>query len=122
VAAVKKRSNAPVFWLLFGAGGMLSALAGTMLVFLTGIAAPLGWPLGPDVMSYPRMLAFSQHWVGKGFVFVVITLFAWHAVHRIFHSLHDVGIRTGTAAKLVCYGGALAITLAAAGALLAIGF
>ena len=36
-----KRSNAPVFWLLFGAGGMLSALLGAMLVFITGIALRL---------------------------------------------------------------------------------
>ena len=40
-----KRSNAPVFWLLFGAGGMLCALLGTALVFITGIAVPFGWPL-----------------------------------------------------------------------------
>ena len=33
-----KRSNAPIFWLLFGAGGMLSALLGSMLIFITGIA------------------------------------------------------------------------------------
>ena len=117
-----KRSNAPIFWLLFGAGGMLSALCGTMLIFLTGIAAPLAWPFGPDFMSYPRMLAFSQHWFAKGFVFAVVMLFAWHAVHRIYHSLHDVGIPTGTVAKLACYGTALAITLVAAVALLAIGF
>ena len=38
-----RRSNAPVFWLLFGAGGMLSALLGAALVSITGIAAPLGW-------------------------------------------------------------------------------
>jgi fumarate reductase subunit D len=37
-----KRSNAPIFWALFGAGGMLSALLGPMLVFITGIAVPLG--------------------------------------------------------------------------------
>jgi fumarate reductase subunit D len=49
-------------------------------------------------------------------------LFAWHAVHRIYHSLHDVGIRTGTVAKLVCYGAAMAITLVAASSLLATGF
>ena len=81
-----KRSNAPIFWLLFGAGGMLSALLGSMLVFITGIAVPLGWPLAPTLLSYPRALALAQHWAGKGFVFVVIALFAWHAAHRIFHS------------------------------------
>ena len=32
-----KRSNAPIFWLLFGAGGMLSALLGTALVLITGL-------------------------------------------------------------------------------------
>ncbi len=117
-----KRSNAPIFWLLFGGGGVLSALFGTMLVFITGLAVPLGWPLRSDTLSYPRVLAFAQNWVGKGFLFVVISLFAWHAMHRIFHSLHDVGIHTGALAKLVCYGGALLITLVAAGALLSIGF
>ena len=119
---MSKRSNAPIFWLLFGAGGMLSALFGTALVFLTGIAAPMGWLLGPDFMSYPRVLAFSQHWLAKGFIFAVVMLFAWHAAHRIKCSLHDVGIPVGPAAKLVCYGMAMAITLVAGGALLAIGF
>jgi len=117
-----KRSNAPIFWLLFGAGGMLSALLGTMLVFITGIAVPLGWPLRSSTMSYPFMLAFAQHWLGKPFLFAVIALFAWHAVHRIFHSLHDIGIHTGTTAKLVCYGGALLITLVTAVSLLSLGF
>ena len=37
-----KRSIAPIFWLLFGAGGTLSALLCAMLVFITGIAVPLG--------------------------------------------------------------------------------
>ena len=117
-----KRSNAPIFWLLFGAGGMLSALLGAMLVFITGIAVPLGWPPGSDLLTYPRMLAFAQNWAGKCFLFVVIALFAWHAMHRIFHSLHDLGIRTGIVAKAFCYGGALTITLVAATSLLGIGF
>ncbi len=115
-----KRSNAPVFWLLFGAGGMLSALLGTALVFITGLAVPLGGLAG--LMSYPRMLAFAQHGVGKGFIFVVIALFAWHAAHRIFHSLHDVGLPSGGLAKLACYGAALALTLVTAAALLRLGF
>lgn len=117
-----KRSNAPVFWLLFGAGGMLCALLGTALVFITGIAVPLGWPLPADAMAYPRMLALAQSIPGKAALFLVIALFAWHAAHRIFHSLHDVGIQGGTTAKLACYGGALAITLVTAASLLRLGF
>ncbi|MCB1942401.1 MAG: fumarate reductase subunit FrdD [Candidatus Accumulibacter sp.] len=120
--AIRKRSNAPIFWALFGAGGMLSALLGPMLVFITGIAVPLGLLLPADTMSYANMLAFSQNLIGKGFIFAVIALFLWHAAHRIFHSLHDIGIHAGTAAKLICYGGAMLGTLIAAYALLAIGF
>ena len=117
-----KRSNAPIFWLLFGAGGMLAALVGAMLVFITGIAVPMGWPPGPGVLSYQQMLTFAQHWLGKCFLFAVIALFAWHAVHRIFHSMHDFGIHTGAVAKLVCYGTAFAITVISALSLLSIGF
>jgi fumarate reductase subunit D len=116
------RSNAPIFWLLFGAGGMLSALIGPVLVFVTGIAVPLGLFVSQDSMSYAHMLAFAQHWLGKAFLFAVIALFLWHAVHRIFHSLHDIGIHGGALAKLACYGFALAGTLIAGYALLAIGF
>jgi fumarate reductase subunit D len=117
-----KRSNAPIFWLLFGAGGMLSALIGAMLIFITGIAVPLGLVIAPGAMSYPNMLALAQNFIGKGFLFAVVALFLWHAGHRIFHTLHDLGVHAGTGAKLVCYGLPLAGTLAAAWALLSIGF
>ena len=46
----------------------------------------------------------------------------WHGVHRIFHSLHDIGIHSGALAKLCCYGGAFAGTLIAGYSLLSIGF
>jgi fumarate reductase subunit D len=49
-------------------------------------------------------------------------LFAWHAMHRIFHSLHDIGVHNGALAKLACYGGASVITIVAAASLLSIGF
>jgi len=117
-----KRSNAPIFWALFGGGGTLSSLLGPVLVLVTGIAVPLGLLVPAGTMSYPRMLAFAQHWMGKGFLFAVILLFAWHAGHRIYKSLHDVGIPPGPAAKAVCYGSALVVTLLAAYGLLAIGF
>lgn len=117
-----KRSNAPIFWALFGGGGMLSALLGPMLVFITGIAIPLGLLLPAGAMSYPKMLAFAQNWIGKGFVFAIIALFLWHAAHRIFHTLHDVGIHAGVGAKLICYGSALVGTVISAYVLLGLGF
>ena len=117
-----KPSNVPVFWLLFGAGGMLSALLGSMMIFIMRIAVPLGWPLPSDLMACPRMLAFAQNWAGKSFVFVIIALFAWHAAHRIFHNLHDLGVHNGVVDKVVCYGVALAITSIAGAGLLSLGF
>ena len=117
-----KRSNAPIFWGLFGAGGMLSALFGPMLVLLTGFALPLAWTMPAEAFSYARMHAFAQHPAAKLFILAVIALFAWHAAHRIFHSLHDIHIHTGTLARLACYGSAFVATLWAAWALLAIGF
>ncbi|HLA34330.1 MAG TPA: fumarate reductase subunit FrdD [Rhodocyclaceae bacterium] len=117
-----KRSNAPIFWGLFGAGGMLSALIGPALVVVTGIAVPLGLVFSPQTMSYQNALAFAQNWLGKGFLFAVVMLFLWHAAHRIFHSVHDLGIHAGILAKLLCYGSAMLGTVAAAYCLLAIGF
>ena len=115
-----KRSNQPIYWSLFGAGGMLAALIGPALVFITGIAAPAG--VLPGLMSYPNALAFARNGIGKLFLFLVVSLFLWHAAHRIYHSLHDLGVHGGTLTRLLCYGPPLAATIAAAVALLALGF
>jgi fumarate reductase subunit D len=117
-----KRSNEPIFWSLFGGGGMLSALVGPVLILVTGILVPLGLLLPKDTMSYARMLALSQNPIGKLAVLVVISLFMYHGCHRMLHSLHDLGIHTGTGAKVAFYGAATLATLVAAGLLLAIGF
>jgi fumarate reductase subunit D len=107
--------------MLFGAGGMLSALVGWMLVWHTGIAAPLDLFVTRTLLSYDNVLAFARNPLGKVFLLAVISLFMWHAAHRIFHTLHDFGIRTGLAAWLACYGVALAATIIAAWRLLALG-
>ena len=73
-------------------------------------------------MTYPRMPDLAQHWAGKGVLFIVIVLFGCHSAHRIFHSLHDLGIHNGAMATLICYGGVLAITLVTAVSLLNLGF
>ena len=111
---MSKRSKEPIFWSLFGAGGMLAALIGPALVFLTGIAVPFGILFKPDTMSYAHMLAFSQHWAGKVFLLAVIALFLWHAAHRIHIMLHDFGVHAVMTVKVLCYGGALIGTVVTA--------
>lgn len=113
-----KRSNAPVFWLMFGAGGMLSALLGTMAVFITGVLGPLG---DPSILGYARIHALARNPLGKVALFVVVALFAWHAAHRIFHSLHDIGLPTAMPAKIACYGSAALLSGVVGVALLALG-
>jgi fumarate reductase subunit D len=107
-----KRSNKPIFWALFGAGGMLSALVGPMLIFVTGVAVPLGFLLTPETMSYDRMLAFVTNGFGKLAVLIVISLFLFHGLHRMYHCLHDVGIHVNAALKAVFHGLAIAGTIA----------
>jgi fumarate reductase subunit D len=108
-----KRSSQPPLWALFGAGGMLSALFGAALVLVTGIAVPLGWGVPAGALEYERVIAFARSLIGKAFLFFVVSLFLWHAAHRIFHTLHDLGLRTGRPAWLLCYGSAAAGTLVA---------
>ncbi len=100
---MSKRSNKPIFWSLFGAGGMLSALIGPMLVLLVGLAVPLGW-VSAETLRYERVLAFAQGWFGKAVLFVVITLFLFHGMHRLYHTLHDFGVHVTSGMKATCHG------------------
>ena len=112
----------PPLWLLFGAGGMLSALVGWMLVLITGIAAPNDLAGAGEILAYDNVLAFARNPFGKAFLFAVVALFMWHAAHRIYHTLHDFGLRPGPAPWCACYGVALAASVLAAYRLLLIGF
>lgn len=104
------RSNKPIFWSLFGAGGMLAALAGPALVLITGIVGPLGWA---DI-RYERAAALAQHGLGKLALFLVISLFLFHGCHRMYHCLHDFGIHVGPWLRAFFHSFAFLGTLAAA--------
>lgn len=117
-----KRSNKPIFWSLFGAGGMLSALIGAMLIFITGLGVPLGIGFPADTMSYSHVLILAQNIFGKIAIFAVITLFLFHGCHRLYHSLHDFGIHVGPGIKAAFHGFAALGSLAALILLIRIGF
>lgn len=105
-----KRSNEPVFWSLFGAGGMVAALLLPVMILLT-LMGPLGM-LPEGAMSYERMLAFSQSILGKLVILAAIILPLWHAAHRLLHGLHDLGIHVEHAkGQKIFYGAATILSV-----------
>lgn len=106
-----KRSNEPIFWSMFGGGGVMSALFGPALILITLILVPLGILFPPETLSYARVLSFVQWWPGKLAIFVLVWLFMFHAMHRLGFTLHDLGVPGGHTLKAICYTFAGIITL-----------
>jgi fumarate reductase subunit D len=109
-----KRSNKPIFWALFGAGGMLSALTGPVLVWMTGIAIPLGIGLPSTALDYANVQALLHNVFAKLALLAVISLFLFHGFHRFYHTIHDFGVHVGSGIKATCHGLAFVGTLMAA--------
>jgi fumarate reductase subunit D len=117
-----KRSVAPIFWLMFGAGGMLAALVGPALVMMTGLVVPTGVGNSTTITDYAHAIAFAQHPFGKLVLLAVISLFGWHGAERIYLTLKDMHLGPKFTLAWLSYGSAGAVTLATTAALLAIGF
>jgi fumarate reductase subunit D len=101
-----KRTLEPMFWALFGGGGMIAAFVTPVMILITGILVPFGAPL--EGLSYENMHAFASNWLGKLILLGVLALPLWHAAHRLFHTLHDLGIHSHLLFfRLATYGGAL---------------
>jgi succinate dehydrogenase subunit D len=122
IPALPKRAIAPVFWLLFGAGGMLAAFFGPALILLTGIMIPHGWGVREDLGSYANVLAFARSPFGKLMLLAIISLFFWHAAERLFLTLHDTRAGPIQLLRWITYGSAALLSVLVATVLLSIGF
>lgn len=94
------KSNKPIVWSLFAAGGTFAAFLAPVLVVLFLLVA-LGRP--PELLSYVQLHAFVAGWFGKLFLFAVIGLFLWHAAHRLRITLFDFGARQDTLVAISVY-------------------
>lgn len=110
------RSNKPIIWSLFAAGGTFTAFVTPVMIFVTGLAVAFGL-LPAEALAYERIVALVQNPIGKGFVFLAVFLPAWHAAHRLRITAHDFGIRADAVVMAVCYGLAALATLIAVFAL-----
>lgn len=108
-----RRSPEPLVWLLFSAGGMVAALLIPVLLFLFGIAFPLGWLDAPE---HAYLLSVVSHPITLLVLLGLCVLGLFHWAHRFRYTLYD-GLQLKKASGLIivlCYGGAVAGSLVAA--------
>ena len=110
------RNNRPIepfLWLLFSAGGVMAALFFPALIFLFGVAFPLGWLQAP---ASDRLLAIVSHPLTRLVLFGVCSLSLFHWAHRFRYTLYD-GLQIKHLDEVInslCYGGAIGGTIACA--------
>lgn len=94
------KSNKPIVWGPFAAGGTLTAFLTPVLVLLTLFAS---FGSVPHLLNYDTLHAFAANWLGKLVIFGVIALSLWHAAHRLRITVHDFGVRADTLVAFVVY-------------------
>lgn len=97
-----KRSDEPIWWSLFGAGGTWFAMLSPITILVIGLLVPLG-VIDKASFDYDRARFFVTHLFGALFIIASIALPMWHAMHRVHHGMHDLKIHTGTIGKIACY-------------------
>jgi fumarate reductase subunit D len=108
-----KRHPEPLLWMLFSAGGVLSAMLMPILLLLFGVAFPLGWLAAP---SHERMLLVLGNPATGVLLFGLCALSLFHWAHRFRHTLYD-GLQIkhlNEVLAVLTYGTAIAGSVAAA--------
>lgn len=108
-----RRTMEPFLWLLFSAGGVLSAMFLPVLIFLFGVAIPLGWLAAPD-LDHLRGLLNNPLTSLVVLALSVLSMFHW--AQRFRYTLFD-GLKLKNHQQLIniaCYTVALVGSVAAA--------
>ena len=101
-----RRHPEPLLWMLFSAGGVVSAMLLPVLILLFGLAFPLGW-LDPPEYEQLRALVANPRTALVMFSLCSLALFHW--AHRFRHTLYD-GLQIKHLNEIVaiaCYGTAV---------------
>jgi fumarate reductase subunit D len=116
---MQKRTIEPLLWSLFSAGGVVAAMLIPALLFLFGLAFPLGLIEPPQ---FERALSLARHPITRLVLLTLCSLPLFHWAHRFRFTLYD-GLQIKHLNELIavlCYGGAIIGTAVAAYLLLTI--
>lgn len=102
------KSNEPIFWSLFAAGGVIAALFIPILMVITGLVLPFN----DRPFAYERIHGAISHPLIRLFLFFLITLPLFHWAHRFRFVLIDVGLHGARGIiSIFCYGSAVAVAI-----------
>jgi fumarate reductase subunit D len=110
------RSIEPLAWLVFSVGGVVAATFAPVLLFVVGLALPLGW-ISPDHAHLADVLG---HPLTRLVLLGICVTALFHFAHRFRYTLYD-GLqlaRHGTVVTAGCYGLAMLGSAVAAAVLL----
>ena len=102
----------PFWWLLFAAGGTVSAFL-VPVHLLLGLALAAGW--AREAFAYDRILALASHPLARVYLLALISLSLFHWAHRFRYTLAD-GLHLKASwlpVSISCYGSAILGTLLA---------
>lgn len=86
-------SNEPLFWSVFSAGGMVTALLMPILIVITGFL------VAAETVEFPALENLFTNGLIRLIVFGVAFVTFFHAAHRIRHTLKDLGLRSHSLAR-----------------------
>ncbi|WP_404299446.1 fumarate reductase subunit FrdD [Halomonas sp.] len=107
-----KRSDEPIWWGLFSAGGVCFAVFVPAAILFIALLIPAGI-MAPESLSFERARSMVFGLPGLIFIGVVICLPLFHAAHRIRHGLHDLKLGKEHLNKLATYGSAALLSVMA---------
>ena len=93
------RSDEPMYWLMFGAGGMVASMVLPAIMVVLIAAGLTSGDLQNGFLNLGQVYGIFSNWFLSLCVFGVIFLLSFYALHRMHHSSHDFGIHS----KLTCY-------------------
>ena len=103
------RSNEPIWWSLFSAGGVVAAFFLPVTILITGIVVPYG---GLEAVEDLRELV--GHPLTRLYLFVLISLPLFHWAHRFRYVAADFGLKKLSGVlPCICYGTAILGTVLA---------
>jgi fumarate reductase subunit D len=96
------KSNEPIWWSLFSAGGVVAAFFFPVTIVITAIALSADW------ISLPNLYELAGHPLARIYLFLLISFPLFHWAHRFRYVAMDLGLkRLSGVLPIACYGSAI---------------